>query len=307
MSGEMCAAGATPFGAERAERTAVRSPTELRVDGVAAGGAGRATSASTRSDRAAASRRGRMLPAKWLVRLGTIAVFFAAWQLYAGHVSAILLVPPSAIATEFAAMVSNGQLGSALVESMSVMFSGFGAALLAAVPLGLLWARYRVVDWAIQPFVSAIFSTPLIALVPLYVLWFGFGFLAKFAIVGSFSFFPLLLNTYQGALSVDPAYRDVATAFHANERQTWRHVVLPSCVPYIAAGVNISIGHALTGLIIAEFYTNAAGLGGIVLEASSTFQTARMFVPIVVIMGLGITLMASTRWLKRAIAPWAER
>ncbi len=254
-----------------------------------------------------AGRAGRLKVAKWTVRLGTLAAFFIAWQLYAGHVNAILLVSPSAIATEFAAMVRDGELGSALVESLSVLAVGFGAALVAAVPLGLLWARYRVVDWAIQPFVSAIFSTPLIALVPLYVLWFGFGFLAKMAIVGSFSFFPLLLNTYQGAISVDPAYRDVACAFHATERQTWRHVILPSCVPFIAAGINISLGHALTGLIIAEFYTNAAGLGGIVLKASDTFQTARMFVPIVVIMGLGITLMASTRWLKRALAPWAER
>lgn len=249
----------------------------------------------------------RVKLAKWSVRLGVLAAFFIAWQIYAGGVSAILLVPPSAIATEFAKMVDDGELGSALVESLSVLAAGFGTALVAAVPLGLLWARYRVIDWAIQPFVSAIFSTPLIALVPLYVLWFGFGFLAKMAIVASFSFFPLLLNTYQGAVSVDPAFRDVARAFHASEGQTWRHVVLPSCVPFIAAGINISLGHALTGLIIAEFYTNAAGLGGIVLKASNTFQTAQMFVPIIVIMGLGVTLMASTRWLKRALAPWAER
>ena len=251
--------------------------------------------------------RSRRTVLKWTVRLGVLAAFFVAWQLYAGHINAILLVPPSAIATEFGHMVSDGELGSAVVESLSVLAAGFGAALVVAVPLGLLWARYQVVDWAIQPFVSAIFSTPLIALVPLYVLWFGFGFLAKMAIVGSFAFFPLLLNTYQGAVSVDPAYRDVATAFHATERQTWRHVVLPSCVPFIAAGINVSLGHALTGLIISEFYTNAAGLGGIVLKASDTFQTARMFVPIVVIMGLGITLMAATRWLKHALAPWAER
>ncbi len=250
---------------------------------------------------------GREKIAKWSVRLGVLAMFFIAWQVYAGHVNTILLVSPTAIASEFGHMVNDGELGSALVESLSVLAAGFGIALIAAVPLGLLWARYKVVDWAIQPFVSAIFSTPLIALVPLYVLWLGFGFVAKMAIVGSFAFFPLLLNTYQGAISVDPAFRDVARAFHATEGQTWRHVVLPSCVPFIAAGINISIGHALTGLIISEFYTNAAGLGGIVLQSSDTFRTARMFVPIIVIMGLGITLMAATRWLKRVLAPWAER
>lgn len=245
--------------------------------------------------------------AKWTVRLGTLAVFFLVWQLYASRISALLLVPPSAIAAEFGHMISNGELGSAAVESLEVLFMGFGLALLAGVPLGLVWARYKVVDWAIQPFVSAIFSTPLIAVVPLYVLWFGYGLVAKVAIVGSFAFFPVLLNTYQGAVSVDPMHRDVVKVFKASEWQTWRHVVLPSCVPFIVAGINVALGHALTGLIISEFYTNAAGLGGIVLNAGTNFQTARMFVPIIVIMALGITLMSGTRWLKRRLAPWAER
>lgn len=245
--------------------------------------------------------------AKWTVRLGTLAVFFVAWQIYASHVSSLLLVPPSAIATEFGHMVADGELGHAALESLEVLVIGFGLALLAGVPIGLIWARYKVVDWAIQPFVSAIFSTPLIAVVPLYVLWFGYGLLSKVAIVGSFAFFPILLNTYQGAVSVDPMHADVVQVFKATEWQTWRHVVLPSCVPFIVAGINVSLGHALTGLIISEFYTNAAGLGGIVLDAGTNFQTARMFVPIIVIMALGIGLMSFTRWLKRRLAPWAER
>lgn len=246
-------------------------------------------------------------PLKWTVRLTAVAVFFIAWQIYASGVSPLLLVPPSAILAAAGHMIADGQLGSDTLMSLEAMVSGFGLALLISVPLGLVWARYRVVDWVIQPFVMAIFSTPLIALVPLYVLWFGFGFTAKVAIIGSFSFFPLLLNTYQGAISVDPMYRDVAKAFRATDRQTWRHVVLPSCIPYIAAGINISLGHALTGMIIAEFYTNASGLGGLVLNNADTFQTARMFVPIFVVMGLGVLLMSSTRVLKRKIAPWAER
>lgn len=252
-------------------------------------------------------KKRNMTPIKWTVRLGALVIFFISWQLYARNVSPLLIVPPTAIVAAFGHMAANGTLGSAAVLSLEALVVGFGAALIISIPLGLLWARYRVVDWVIQPFVMAIFSTPLIALVPLYVLWFGFGFTAKVAIIGSFSFFPLLLNTYNGAISVDPMYRDVAKAFRATDRQTWRHVVLPSCIPYIAAGVNISLGHALTGMIIAEFYTNASGLGGLVLKNADTFQTAQMFVPVFLVMGLGILLMSSTRLLKRKIAPWAER
>ncbi|MDA8290516.1 MAG: ABC transporter permease [Actinomycetota bacterium] len=255
----------------------------------------------------ALTKSGDPLVWKWVVRLGAIVAFFVAWQIYAGHVNPILLVSPTAIARTFGHMVADGTLPTATLQSLEVLVIGFGAALVAGIVLGLVWARYKVVDWAIQPFVSAIFSTPLIALVPLYVLWFGFGVSAKIAIVGSFSFFPILLNTYQGAVSVDPTYRDTARAFHATERQMWRHVTIPSCIPFIAAGINVSLGHALTGLIIAEFYTNASGLGGIVLKSADTFETARMFVPIVTVMVLGILLMSATRWLKRAVAPWAER
>lgn len=262
---------------------------------------------TARAGHQARSSRWQGRGAKWTVRLGALAVFFLGWQIYASGVSPLLLVPPTAIVTEFGRMVSSGELGHATLESLQVLVLGFLIALAAGVPIGLVWARYKVVDWAIQPFVSAIFSTPLIAIVPLYVLWLGYGIAAKVAIVGSFAFFPILLNTYQGAVSVDPMHRDVVKVFQATQWQTWRHVVLPSCVPFIVAGINVALGHALTGLIISEFYTNAAGLGGIVLNAGTTFKTAQMFVPIIVIMALGITLMSSTRWLKRRIAPWAER
>lgn len=241
---------------------------------------------------------------RWLVSGVSIVVFFIAWQIYAQGVSPLLLVPPSEIVSAFRQMISDGELFSAAAASLKVLVTGFSIGFLSAIPIGLVWARFKVVDWAIQPFVSAMFSTPLVALVPLYVLWFGFGFSCKVAIVGSFAFFPVLLNTYQGAVSVEKMHLDLAKVFKASEWETWRHVVLPSCVPFVVAGLNVSVGHALTGLVISEFYTNASGLGGIVLVKSGTFQTAQMFVPIVIIVALGITLMAGTRALKRKMAPW---
>lgn len=242
---------------------------------------------------------------RWIVSFASVAIFLVAWQLYARSISPLLLVPPTAILSAFKQMASDGELAGAAFASLKVLVTGFSIGFTAAIPIGLLWARFKFVDWTIQPFVSAMFSTPLVALVPLYVLWFGFGFAGKVAIVSSFAFFPVLLNTYQGAISVDPMHLDLARVFKASEWETWRHVVIPSCIPFVVAGLNVSVGHALTGMVISEFYTNATGLGGIVLTASSTFQTAKMFVPIMIIVALGITLMAGTRWMKRKIAPWA--
>lgn len=239
------------------------------------------------------------------VSAGSVALFVVAWQIYAAHTSPLLLASPTQIVRAFGHLISDGEIGNATLQSLKVLFVGFSIGFCAAIPIGLMWARFRVVDWVLQPFISALFSTPLVALVPLYVLWFGFGFAAKIAIVGSFAFFPILLNTYQGVVAVDPMHLDVAKVYKASEWQTWRHVVLPSCVPFVVAGLNVSLGHALTGLVVSEFYTNASGLGGVVLTTSATFQTAEMFVPILIIVGLGVSLMALTRWLQGRIAPWA--
>lgn len=243
---------------------------------------------------------------KWVVRLGAIAAVLIAWQLYASSVNPILLAPPTSVAKSMGHLFANGQMTSAIGISLEALAIGFSAGFVAAVSFGLIWARFKVVDWAAQPFISALWSTPLIALVPVYVLWFGFGLLCQVLIIASFTFFPVLLNTYQGATTVDRTFLDVAKSFRCNNRQMWRHVTLPSCVPYILAGLNVAVGHALTGMVIAEFYTNSTGLGGIVLLSTNTFQTAEAFAPIVVLMVIGILGIGSTRFLKRRFAGWAD-
>jgi NitT/TauT family transport system permease protein len=279
-------------------------PADLAVP--APEGVGNTIQAAPLPPRPPARKRRTRAALPWVVRVVSLIVFIAAWQVYAGHVSKLLLASPSEIAQAFGSMVADGSLPSATGNSLVVLFEGFGIALVIAVPAGMLLARFTVLDWAVQPYVSALVSTPLVALVPLYVLWFGLGQEAQVAIVASFSFFPLLLNTYHGAKNVDPALLDVARSFGASQLHTWRWVVLPSAIPYVAAGVNLALGHALSGLIIAELYTNASGLGALTVESANTFQTPKMFAPIIVVMALGITLMALTRALKRTFAPWAE-
>lgn len=252
-----------------------------------------------------AKRRERL--SMWGVRIASFAIFIGVWQWYGSSVNPILFAPPSKIAHEFWTLTLDGTLPRALGQSLKVFGLGLGSAILVGIPLALVWARYKVVDWAIQAYVNAIYATPLVALVPLLVLWFGFGLKAKAVIVFSFALFPLLLNTYQGARSVDPELLEVARSFRSSELQTWRHVILPSAVPFIAAGLNLAVGRALVGLIIAEFYTSAGGLGYMVLVAGNTFQTAKMFVPIIVVMVLGVLLLGLTRTLKRKVAPWSEQ
>lgn len=259
-----------------------------------------------RRTRARRERTRRQL-LKWGVRLASLTIFLGVWQWYGSSVNPILFAPPTKIAHEFWVLTRDGTLPKALLQSLRVFGIGLGIAILVGIPLALVWARFQIVDWAIQGYINAIYATPLVALVPLLVLWFGFGLKAKAVIVFSFGVFPLLLTVYQGARSVDPELLEVSRSLRLSELQTWRHVILPSSVPFIAAGLNLSVGRALVGLIIAEFYTSAGGLGYLVLTAGNTFQTAKMFVPIIVVMLLGVFLLGTTRSLKRRVAPWSER
>jgi len=243
----------------------------------------------------------------WGVRLLSLALVLVVWQWYGSSVNPILFAPPTKIGHEFWLMTTDGTLPRAILQSLRVFGIGLGAAIVVGIPLALIWARYQLLDWAIQGYINALYATPLVALVPLFVIWFGFGLQAKAVIVFSFAVFPLLLNTYQGARSVDRELIEVAGSFRCSEIQTWRHVILPSAVPFIAAGLNLAVGRALVGMIIAEFYTSASGLGYMVISAGNTFQTAKMFVPILVVMALGVFLLGLTRTLKRRVSPWSEQ
>lgn len=273
-----------------------------------------ATDSNALTDQKRLVRREKMRKAKrtrrlamWSVRLASLALLLGIWQWYGSSVNPILFAPPSKIAVEFWKTLSDGTLLTAVWQSVRVFGIGLGAAIIVGIPLALIWARYQIVDWAIQGYVNALYATPLVALVPLLILWFGFGVEAKAIIIFSFGVFPLLMTTYQGARSVEKDLIEVASSFGCSQFQTWRHVILPSAVPFIAAGLNLAVGRALVGMIIAEFYTSASGLGYMILVSGNTFQTAKMFVPIIVVMTLGVLLLGATRSLKRRVSPWSEK
>ena len=114
----------------------------------------------------------------------------------------------------------------------------------------------------------------------------------------------ILINTYQGVKNVDRVLLEVAKAFNATERSTWLDVLLPSAVPYIAAGIRLAIGRALVGMVIAEFYTAITGLGYMVTRYAHIFQMDKTLVPVILLMFMGVTLTALLRQIEIRVAPW---
>jgi sulfonate transport system permease protein len=241
---------------------------------------------------------------KFIVRLISLVFVLLVWEFYGRRVNPILFTYPSAIARAFVSLVASGELQSYMKESLLVLTYASILSVLAGVLLGVIMGRFSIVEWAADIYVNALYSTPMVAVVPLIVLWFGFKVPAKVIIVFLFMVFPVLLNTYEGVKNVDRNLQEVARSFCSSEGQLWRHLIIPSAIPFIVAGVRLAIGRGLVGMIVAEFYTSVTGLGYMIVRYANALETDKLFVPIVMVMILGVGLLSLAKWVEGRIAPW---
>ena len=241
-----------------------------------------------------------------LYRYGFVVFIMIVWEIVGPFINPIFFTYPSKIAVAFYDLTISGELPYYLGQSLEVMIYGLSAALIAGIPLGIAMARFRRLDWALDLPINALYATPLVAVVPLLVLWFGIYLKAKIIVVFLFAVFPVLINTYQGVRECDKNMLEVAHAFRSSEWRTWQDVLLPFAVPYIIAGIRLAIGRGLIGMIIAEFYTTISGLGFMITRYANVFEMDKVFVPVIVLMVLGVSLTTLLKWVGRKIAPWSN-
>jgi NitT/TauT family transport system permease protein len=242
-----------------------------------------------------------------LFRYGGLALILGVWELVGPSVDPIFFTYPSKIARAFVTLTLNGELFYYLMQSLEVLAYGLSIAIVVGIPLAVAMARIRPLDWALDLPINAFYATPLVALVPILVLWFGIYLKAKIIVVFLFAVFPIIINTYQGVREVDRNLLEVARSFRASEKAIWTDVLLPFALPFIAAGIRLAIGRGLIGMIIAEFYTTISGLGFMLTKYANVFEMDKTFVPVIVLMFLGVSLTAALKWTERRIAPWRRR
>ena len=240
----------------------------------------------------------------WIVRLISMIVVIGAWEVFGRRINPLFMSHPTAILKAGAVMVSSGELLLALESSLMTLLVGFLIASVCGVLMGLAIGRYKFVDAATDWIVNALYATPLVALIPLVILWFGLGDVAKLFIVTILAVFPILINTASGVRNVPSALIDVGAAFAANERQTFVKIILPAVVPYVMTGLRLGIGRAIIGMVVAEFFTAITGLGALIVKYGNQYDTASMFVPILILMTLGVLLTTLVRRAEDSFAPW---
>jgi NitT/TauT family transport system permease protein len=248
---------------------------------------------------------GRRVP-RWVITVAAIAVLLAFWEYFGRDINPIFGSYPSAIFAAFVDLVRNGKLGAALLESVQPFIVGYGLAIVIGVPLGLVIGRFWIAEAALGILVTGGYAMPLVALVPLLVLWFGLGFTVKAAVIFLMSLFPICINTWLGVKMVPRTLIEVGKSLVASNAVILRRIVLPATLPYIMAGIRLAVGRAVVGMVIAEFFTTISGLGAIIINSANNFDTATMFVPIIVLMVLAVGLNSLIGWFERVIAPWQD-
>jgi ABC-type nitrate/sulfonate/bicarbonate transport system permease component len=245
----------------------------------------------------------RQMP-RWGITLLSVAGLLLVWEIFGRQINPVFGSYPSAIAEAFWELLRSGQLGSALYESLQPFFVGYGLAIVIGIPIGLVLGRFRTAEAAFGFFITAGYAMPLVALVPLLILWLGLGFKVKVAVVFLMSLFPICINTWLGVVAVPKTLIEVGKSFVAPDFVILRRIILPATLPYIMAGIRLAVGRAVVGMVIAEFFTTISGLGAVIINSANNFDTATMFVPIIILMVMAIGLNWLIGFVERRVAPW---
>jgi NitT/TauT family transport system permease protein len=236
----------------------------------------------------------------------SVVLFFAAWQ------AIFLVVPfnplfiskPSLIANGLVDLVTSGDLARDLAVSAVPFLYGFSAAIIIGVPLGIVMGWRVRVGYALDPLMTVFYASPLVALAPLVVIFFGVGVGGKALIIFFLSVFPFIFNAYAGVRAVDRLLIDVVRSLGGSERSLYVKVIFPSVLPYIVAGARIAVGRALIGVLVGEFFAASEGIGYAISRFGDIFALDRMFGCIITIMVIAVVLTEGIRWTERTVFPW---
>ena len=240
--------------------------------------------------------------------LGTISVVtvLVAWQWAwsAGKISPLFFTGPSGIVKRAFEEWTDGRLKQDMAYSGLNFLVGVSAAIVSGVVIGVVIGWYQRVAMILEPFLTALYSTPRVAMIPLVLIWFGIGMWSKVFIVFINAFFPVLINTIGGVRAADRDLLRAARAYCASDAQIFTTVVIPGAVPFILTGVRQAVALGLIGVVVGEMFGGSEGIGYMVNYGGQTFQTDAVFLGVVIIAIAGITLSWLTGRLERHFSRW---
>jgi NitT/TauT family transport system permease protein len=236
----------------------------------------------------------------------SLVVFLVGWELLGRYVltNKLFFVPISDVAIAFWKLVLNGQLGVDAAASFTAIAYGMALAVIFGVAFGVVLGASRTVADYSEVYLNALYSTPLVAIAPLLILWLGIGLASKVAVVFLISVFPIVISTAAGIRNVDRNFLDVARAFGATKFQIVRKVLVPAALPFVITGIRLAIGRAIVGVVVGELFGATAGLGFLIATAGQTFDVPDLFVGVLCLAFAGVSLTWMVQAIENRLVRW---
>lgn len=242
----------------------------------------------------------RLLSVVLLVALGVSV----EWLVNSGSVSPLIVPRPSTVLKDLWNGLANGVYIDGFISTIWGTIGGFLISAAAAITLGSVLALAKRLERVLSPYIIAFQSLPKIAIAPLVLIWFGFGFQSKLLIVVAVSFFPIFINTMHGLRVRDRERWELVSSLGASRWQLFRYIRLPSALPFIWTGLRIGAIFSLIGAVVAELLGVTSGLGYLLVVYKASFRTASVFAVLILLVVVGLALELATRWLGDKLVFW---
>jgi ABC-type nitrate/sulfonate/bicarbonate transport system permease component len=244
--------------------------------------------------------------AAFLLGMAGIALFLSLWTLASARLdNAVLLPSPLAVLESYGELVADGSLATDVRASIIRVFAGFLIASIVAVPLALILAYSRILRGLVMPLIALLRPIPPIAWIPLAILWMGLGDPPSYFITAVAAFFPIFLNSFVGATSLQEEHVNAALSLGAGPSALLLSVMLPSALPMIVTGLRIGLGQAWMAVVTAELIAAQSGLGYMIQISRLDLETPRVLVGMTVIGLLGAVMIGALGVIeRRLIVPW---
>jgi NitT/TauT family transport system permease protein len=263
-----------------------------------------ATPTQPRAQRLARSSGRRTTLGVLAAQIGTILVGLVVWQLLTGVIDRQFLSPPSAVFAAIPSLFADPKIASALGSAFVELAIAFAIAVVAglaiAIPVGLNTFSYKTVF----PIILLLYAIPQIAILPLFILYFGLGPPSKIAFGASHGIFPIMLNVVAGIRSIRPIYLSAARTMGASWPQIVRRIILPYVLAGLFTGMRLAMSITLLGVMLAELYVSSSGIGYYTSLFSNQFNATNLLALIMVLALMAIVLNETVRRLELRFTRW---
>jgi NitT/TauT family transport system permease protein len=240
-------------------------------------------------------------------RIAAGVVIFAAWEIIVRFAAPAYVARPSGVALAIPRVIADPAFWDAARLTLGAVFQGLAIAFVVGTLAGLAIGRIRHVDRMLQVYVSGFLAMPMVAILPLLTLWFGYSADARLATVVFAALFSVVVNVADGARAVPHEYLEVSRSFRGRAWSRIVDVILPSSIPYLLAGLRLAAGRALIAAVVAEFFAAIPGLGYLILFQTRTFKHNEAFVAVALLAIAGVLFEFALRYATATFLPWYRR